>query len=103
MRGARTIPIRSFVGAIVVALGTSVSAQQPIPDTPDIAKVRLQVKNFEMALRNAVEAGAQGLAEEANTVFPGAIVAFSSDPVVIGWQQPASATASSSRYPVSCP
>jgi hypothetical protein len=77
-----------LVAVSCLVFGGSVSAQQAVADDPDIARIRLQVKNFEMALRNAVEAGAQELGAAASKIIPGSSVSFFSDPVVRGWLIP---------------
>jgi hypothetical protein len=78
----------SVVSVVTVLLAVPVSAQQQIAEASDIERSRMQVKNFEMALRNAVEAGAAALAEEVQKRYPGEQIAWSSDPVVRGWYQP---------------
>jgi hypothetical protein len=74
--------------AIALALAAAVAAQQRTPDDPDIVKIRLQVKNFETALKNALEDAGQAVTAEAQKVYPGAVLAWTSDPVVRGWPLP---------------
>jgi hypothetical protein len=75
-------------GVVLGLLVPAVAAQQQVTEDPDIARIRMQVKDFEMALRNAAEAGGAALANDVSTRFPGATIAWSSEPVVRGWYQP---------------
>jgi hypothetical protein len=82
-------PTRSIVAGVMAACWVAaVPAQQLLPDGPNQASVKHQVKNFEGALKNAVDLGGQQVAEKARKIYPDIALVQSFEPVVKGWAQP---------------
>jgi hypothetical protein len=75
-------------GVMAVCWVAALPAQQVLPDGPNQATVKHQVKNFEAALKNAVDLGGQQVAEKARKIYPEIALVQSFEPVAKGWAQP---------------
>jgi hypothetical protein len=80
---------RTLVASVMATCWVAaLPAQQLLPDGPNQAAVKHQVKNFEAALKNAVDLGGQQVAEKARKIYPDIALVQSFEPVAKGWAQP---------------